>query len=599
MVKLTIAEKLKHLRALMKERGLDYYIVPSRDQHNNEYVPRCWLHREWISGFTGSAGLALVGPDHAWLFTDSRYFIQAQDELDQAYYDLVRQNGFTAQLETWFEEKSGPVRVGIDSFVVSPDEALSLSASLEAKGGALIASDVSLIEAVRKKLGDLPDKPSTPVSVWPESCSGESVAQKLGRLRQYPGMSQVDALLLTNLDEIAWLYNIRGADVDFNPLVISYAIVTKDEALWFVEPSAVGQDVRSALESQRGRICAYEDFKGHVRNLNGRIWLDGKSSSLWIRNLMQTETKVISSRSPVALLKACKNKTEIGGMEAAHKKDAVAVISFLHWLENNWSSGVSELSLSDTLEGFRKKNPDYLGPSFTTISGFESNGAICHYRVSAASSKVVDDSSLYLVDSGAQYQEGTTDITRTVHLGTPTNEQKKHYTLVLKGHLSLGNAVFCKGAMGEHLDVLARMHLWKEGLNYGHGTGHGVGCYLCVHEGPQKISPAATGVPLEAGMVVSNEPGLYLEGRYGIRIENLCYVTPLAAEKNSETEGDSFYKFTDLTLVPYAKNLIDKDLLSSEEIRQIDDYHRLVFETMKDLVDPGDRAWLESSCKPL
>ena len=448
----------------------------------------------------------------------------------------------------------------------------------------------------RRGVGEEASCFSGEVFLWPLQYAGKTVREKL-ELAAEPAMEGAEALIVTATDELAWLFNVRGSDGSYEPLVISFGIVTRQKACWFVDrercPAAVIQD----LEKQGVSVKPYEQFAGSVRSLQGTVCHDLRNSSLWVQSLLPTGLEERNVRSPLALLKARKNPAELKGMVQAHEQDAVAVIKFLRWIdEHTGKLPMSELSLVAVLESFRKECPGYLNPSFPTISGFAENGASCHYRVSEETDLPVTGDSLYLVDSGGQYPYGTTDITRTIHPGTPDRQHQHHYTLVLKGHLALGNCIFPVGTCGEQLDVLARKFLWAESLNYGHGTGHGVGCYLCVHEGPQRISPAYSGVALEEGMVVSNEPGVYLEGSYGIRIENLVCVV---AATNPDGSRTGFLKFMDLTLVPYARNLIDSSLLSQQEIRQVDQYHKMVLTRIRPALAGADLEWLTRACEPL
>lgn len=591
-----IKDRLAALRNLMKKEGLDYYLIPSRDAHNSEYVPDCWKHREWISNFSGSAGVAVIGLEKSWLMTDSRYFIQAKRELDPSLFELVRQVDASTRLTEWVRRHCAGSAVGVDPKTISPSEAVSLKKVLSDSGGQLVTRAGDLCGSVRSQFHDRSELPASEAFLWSEDYAGLSAREKISQLRSSSEMAGAKTLILTALDELAWLLNIRGKDIDFNPLVISYGILSAAEMLWFVDEKKCPEALRDHLKHQGVTLRPYESFPEAVRQLKGPVCHDAHSSSQWIRELLSDKSKEYLIASPVALLKARKNETEIKGMIRAHEQDAVALIRFLHWLDLHKADAGTELTLMSRLEAFRRECQDYAGPSFTTISAFAENAAICHYHASEENHRAVDDSSLYLLDSGGQYPYGTTDVTRTIHLGTPDAAQRRYYTLVLKGHLALGHAVFPKGTCGEQLDVLARQFLWREHLNYGHGTGHGVGCYLCVHEGPQRISAASGSVPLEEGMVVSNEPGFYAEDRYGIRIENLCYVT-VSEEKESGEEP--FLRLMDLTLVPYARNLIDLSLLTPDEIFQVDCYHSSVLKRIGPCLEGTSLDWLEKACEPL
>ncbi|MCF6777102.1 aminopeptidase P family protein [Thiotrichales bacterium 19X7-9] len=581
-------QRLSVLREKMQENQLDYYLVPSSDEHNSEYVPDCWQRRSWISHFTGSAGDALIGNHKAYLWTDGRYFLQAENELDAQEFELMRQSGFSPEIESWVVSQPKGIRLGVDPKVINVKRAHQLRCALNAHEGELVFVEENLVDQARNQLESLPQLPKDPIFVVDENYTGLLAKEKILQVQEEIKQVNCQYLILSALDEIAWIFNIRGNDVNFNPVAICYAIIGLDHATLYINPEKVDQKVSDVLTAQGVNIKPQIEFKEDLASLEGSVYLDDATVNQWVMNTLNDTITPYYHQSPVVRLKAIKNAVEQKGMQIAHKKDAVAVISFLHWLENNWQGGVSELSVAEKLYQFRLEQEGCQGPSFNTISGFGPHGAIIHYAVSKETDIVINDTNLYLVDSGGQYFEGTTDITRVVHLGSPTDEQKRNYTLVLKGHLALGNAVFSNGTCGETLDLLARMPLWKEGLDYRHGTGHGVGCFLCVHEGPQKISKMITKVPLKPGMVVSNEPGYYQDGDYGIRIENLCLVID-----KETTEYGEFYQFQDLTLVPYNLKLINKDLLSAEEIKQVNAYHQRIRDEITPLIkDQQIKSWL-------
>ncbi|WP_235603088.1 aminopeptidase family protein P [Piscirickettsia litoralis] len=440
---------------------------------------------------------------------------------------------------------------------------------------------------------DRPALSQAPATLWPVEYSGKTVEEKLALVRQQLKQQEADSHVLTTLDATAWLFNIRGADMDFNPVVVSYALIKQGQAYLYIAKNKLSKEQVACLAQAGVSIIDYQNFAQDLQQLTGRVWLDADVDSYWVLSQLNLDqVQVIEQSSPVHLLKACKNSTEIKGMHKAHYNDGLALVKFFHWLENNWQQGVTELAATEKLLSFREQAISFKGNSFATISGFAEHGAIMHYRASAESDKIIDDSSLFLLDSGGQYLEGTTDVTRTVHLGEPNAEQKKHYTLVLKGHLQLEHALFPQGTTGTQLDTLARYPLWQAKLNFGHGTGHGVGCYLNVHEGPQRISPKGSGVSLEQGMVVSNEPGLYIDYQYGIRIENLCVVTEKAAATASLTEQVPFYGFDSLTLAPYARNLIDVNLLSDDELDKLNNYHSKVYARLAPELTQELQEWL-------
>jgi Xaa-Pro aminopeptidase len=589
----TIGERLVLLRQLMQRHKIDFYLIPATDAHNNEYLPECWQRRTWISGFTGSAGEVLVSHHNAYLWTDGRYTLQAEREIDSKLYTLMQQPLFTLETEEWLLANLAGKTLGVDPRVVGIARAHRLEKIMGDVNGQLLIIDENLIDECKLQLSELVKLPVSKAFIQEEKYSGESVDSKLTWLRAAISKYNANYIALNVLDEIAWLFNLRGADIAYNPLVICYAIIGVDDACIYVDSAKLSLPVIEILNENKIRIEPYENFGKSLHDLKGCIWLDDKMSSFWMYQMVNQSSAIRLERSPIVYKKAQKNEVEIEGAKKAHIKDAVAVINFFHWLSNNWANGVDELTNVEKIEAFRKEQEKFIGSSFATISGFAANSAVIHYHAMPETNRVVDNSNIYLLDSGGQYREGTTDITRTVHLGTPTAEQKHHYTLVLKGHLALGRAKFSAGTCGEHLDALARTPLWNECLNYRHGTGHGVGSFLCVHEGPQSISQPGTGVALVPGMIVSNEPGLYLKNKYGIRIENLCVVTEVKSEDGRPFEFGPFYQFETLTVVPYCRALIDTSMLSEEEITQIKDYYKLIKIKTRHLLDESVRKWLD------
>ncbi len=593
----SIGDRVAALREQMRARNIDYYVVPSSDDHQSEYVPDCWQRRPWITGFSGSMGDALVGLDGAWLWADSRYWLQADDQLDPEVWRLVKMGARDVpKMHDWLANNAAGRVVGLDPKVMGLKAAKSFADAIEGAGGTLELLEDNLIDAV---WSDRPELPLEPAVVWPDRFAGRSVADKLGDVREALAKEASTALVVTTLDAVAWLFNVRGSDVSFNPVLVSYALVTGETATLFVDSRKVDAEVRAQLVDAGVTLAEYDAFgRGLDRLSSGRVWVDETYGSRWVVDRLESAgADVHTARSPLMLLKAVKNDTEQDGMRAAHVRDGAAVVRYLYWLRSAWQGGeLDEIAASDQLERYRTQREHFRGLSFDTISGFAGNGAIVHYRATPESAKVLDDSALYLVDSGGQYLDGTTDITRTVHLGTSTATEREHYTRVLRGHLALRHARFPRGTSGGQLDALARVPLWEAGLSYGHGTGHGVGCYLNVHQGPHGISTRYTSVALEPGMVVSNEPGYYLEGAYGIRIENLCLVVEDLPERDGE---EPYYAFEDLTLAPYARDPIDVAQLSRREIGWVDAYHALVFETLAPLLPEAEREWLRAETAPL
>lgn len=591
-----ITARLNELRSLMNDNGLDYYYVPAADDHKNEYVPAYMQRRAWITNFTGSAGDALIGKNDAYLWTDARYFLQAEHELDAAHYKIMKMGqGETPAIDQWLLAQAENTTCGVDSKVISIAQATTLQNALATRGGKLLSINHNLIDTIWH---DRPARPHKPLRIQDEKYTGTSAKEKIKHLREAMHTVNAAAHVITMLDALAWLFNIRGNDIAYNPVVMSYAIVTQDQAVLFVDANKITAADHAYLKQQHIEVRPYEDFAAALHNIKGKTWLDPATASWWV--LQQLKQEVILQASPITLMKAIKNDVEQKGMRIAHQIDAIAMIKFFYWLEQHWQTGVTEKTAQEKLDDLRREDPRCLDLSFNTISGFGPNGAIVHYAVTEKTALAINDTNLYLIDSGGQYYYGTTDVTRTLHLGAPSAAQKHHYTLVLKGHLAIRHVVFPHGICGEHINALAHAPLWRDALDYSHGTGHGVGCYLCVHEGPHAIAWRTTGVPLRPGMVASNEPGVYLENEYGIRIENLCLIKQAYSETDSLTQHGPFYTFEDLTLVPYCRKLINTVELTAQEIAWVNEYHQHVYHTMCDKL-PNDalREWLQTATQPL
>lgn len=589
------AERLSNIRALMKQHNLDFYFIPARDEHNDEYLPDCWKRRTYISGFSGSAGDVLIGLDSAYLWTDPRYFLQAEQQLDKKYFTLMRQQqGTAAPIHQWLQENAANKRVGTDPRLITPTERQLWQQALTEVNGKLISIDENLVDAI---WDNQPAIKHQPILVLDQQFTGLSATDKLHNLRQALQQHHAQAHAINLLDAIAWLFNIRGNDISYNPLAISYALITLDEATLFISDAHLTDETRAYLASQHITVKPYEAFAEALNHVTGTTIVEPNTANWWIEQNLKNAT-VLLKQSPITLMKAIKNKTEQDGAREAHYRDGLALCRMFYWLEHNWQ-GQTELSLAEQVTVCRSEDPEFRGPSFNTISSYAEHGAINHYAVNEETNIPLGDKTLLLLDSGGQYFAGTTDVTRTIHLGTPSADEIHQYTLVLKGHLALRHAVFPHGICGEQLNAIAHLPLWAEGLDFGHGTGHGVGSYLCVHEGPQRISSAITQVPIVPGMIVSNEPGFYVAGSHGIRIENLILTVPKYTVEESKSGHGPFYTFEDLTLFPYARNLIDKSLLSATEIEWVNEYHQLVYDKLhKDLPDEI-RQWLEQATQPL
>ncbi|MBK7974344.1 MAG: aminopeptidase P family protein [Deltaproteobacteria bacterium] len=596
----SIAARVAALREALASRDLAAYLVPTSDAHQNEYVPDCWQRRAWISGFTGSAGLAVVTASAAGLWTDSRYYLQAEHELDAAVYTLFRsQEPDVPAPEDWLcSQLAEGARVGYDPLVLSVEAVERMAPKLAGRGLALVAVEGNLIDALRPEPIVLP---SELAFALPPEIAGEDVATKLGRVRERMAKSGAEALVVTTLDAIAWLFNVRGTDIPYNPVVLSYGLVTTNDAGWFVDERKVSSDVRSLLEPTVS-IRPYEALGSALEALGAarkRTWIDAGSASAWVLEKL-AGAPIIRGLSPIAKLKAVKTAAELDGMRRAHVRDGVAMVRFLRWLgEAVAAGGVTEASAGARLDAFRAENERFRGLSFETISAYGPHAAIPHYRVTPESNLALEPRGLYLVDSGGQYLDGTTDITRTVALGPVEDVMRDRFTRVLRGHIELSRLSFPRGSGGHQLELAARLPLWDAGLDYGHGTGHGVGFFLNVHEGPFSISPRATDVPLEPGMISSNEPGYYEAGAYGIRIENLVHVVRDEA-RSSATSGREFYTFENLTVCPIDRTLVDTAQMSEAQLAWLDGYHARVRETLAPLLtDPADGAWLEQATRPI
>ena len=585
---------LPKLRQAMSDQGLDAFIVPHEDEYQNEYVPEALDRLQWATGFTGSAGAAVVRAKDAAIFTDGRYTIQvrAQVDGDLFAYENLEGGGVAAWLRA--NIGSGDV-VGYDPKLHSPKAVAALRKAVEAQGGELRAVQRNPVDTA---WDDRPALPLAKLSVQPDDLAGRSAADKRADIAKTLNSRGADASVITAPASIAWLYNIRGGDVACTPLPLSTAIVRSDgSSELYVHPDKLSDEVRSHL----GNAVSVRDetaLEDGLRSLSGKtVSIDPATTSAWFEDVLRgAGADVLRADDPVALPKAAKNAAEIAATTRAHRRDAVPLIRFLHWLDTEAQSGeVDEIGAAIKLEEFRRETGVLKDISFPSITGAGANGAMCHYRVSTASNIKLARGSLFLIDSGAQYADGTTDVTRTLPIGEPTQEMRERFTLVLQGHIALAVIRFPEGTTGSNLDVLARQPLWMAGLDYDHGTGHGVGVYLGVHEGPQRISKLPNNVALQPGMIVSNEPGYYKEGEYGIRIENLQYVTPPA-----DVGGErSMMGFETLTLAPIHRDLIVTDMLTASERAYVDAYHQRVLDEIGPDLQAEVRDWLEAQCAPL
>ena len=590
---MTVPKRLEALRIAMKKAGIDAWIVPSSDPHQSEYVANRWSGRSWISGFSGSAGTVIILADKAGLWTDSRYFLQAAAELSGSGIDLYKEGlPETPSMEAWLKSElaEGSV-VGFDGAVMSVSQVNKLRDQL-AGAHIQLKYDTDLLDAI------WPDReamPGNPVFLLDDSITGETCVSKVKRICEKMIAAGAQYTILPALDDIAWTFNMRGADVEYNPVAYAWAVIARDSVHLFIRENKLSADVKKKMEQDKVTLHDYDAFLPWLSKLNGAVILiDPERTNQKIRDAIPGTCTVTEKPSIAFDLKAVKNETELQGVRHAHIRDGAAMVKWLYWLENNINTGKhTEITLADKLEAFRRENDKIVGLSFTTIAGYRGNGAIVHYSAKPETAAEVKPEGLLLMDSGGQYMDGTTDITRTISLGKPTDEEKHCFTLVLKGHIDLAKAIFPKGYNGSQVDTFARAAMWADYKNYGHGTGHGVGHFLNVHEGPQRIRPENT-VPLEPGMLTSNEPGIYIEGKFGIRIENL--VITIVKKVN---EYGTFYGFETVTLCPISLDLIDVDMLTGDEKAWLNTYHKQVYEKLSPLLNAGEKDWLKNQTRAI
>ena len=592
-----IQNRLASLRKQMEAHQLSAFIVPSTDPHSGEYVPEHWETRKWITGFTGSAGTAVITLDDAGLWTDSRYFIQAEEQLEGTGIRLFKDRlPETPSITEWLGSilKKGD-KVGIDGWVNSHQEAQALHNGLSEYGLILETMTEDIFNNLWE---DRPSLPKTPVFALDETSTGASCTEKTARIRKAIAKNGASAIILSALDEIAWTLNLRGSDVHCNPVFISYLLISKENNTLYILEDKITEDVRTYLAKHQVGIKTYsalvEDLFTFKEKHEGVLQISPLANEA-LYNLSNRHAEAIIAPSPVALMKAVKNEAEQAGFRKAMERDGVAMIKFLRWLEKAVPSGnETEWSIDKKLYEFRAEQDNFKGISFDTIAGYKEHAAIVHYEATPETALPLKTEGLLLLDSGAQYLDGTTDITRTIPLGPLTDEEKTDYTLVLKGHLQLQNAHFPVGTCGTQLDVLARSAMWKCGINYLHGTGHGIGHFLCVHEGPHQVRMNHVPTLLEPGMILTDEPGIYKAGRHGIRIENTLLIVPA-----KETEFGVFYQFEPLTLCPIDKKAIVVELMTDEELTWLNEYHQMVYEHLSPSLSEEEQNWLKEATSPL
>ena len=588
----TISDRVEMLRGYMNRHGLDAFIIPTSDPHMSEYTPAHWQARQWISGFSGSAGTAVVTAQKAALWTDSRYFLAASGQLASTPFALMKDGlASTPSIGEWLAGVLNPGSVaGIDGKVVTPSTLKAFEDGVAAKH---IVFDTSR-DPFDELWDSRPALPSAPVETQPMEYAGESCRDKLSRMLAEARRKGCDALLLTALDDIAWALNLRGSDVECNPVFVSYLLVSGKSSTLFINPCKVSAEVREYLKDEGVDVKPYEDVIGGIKKLDARCTLLSDKANSAICSLYARDRRVVAP-SVAERFKAVKNDAEIGGFHNAMLRDGVAMVKFLSRLHSEVEKGITETGADRLLTSLRAEQELYRGLSFPTIAAFGAHGAIVHYEADEDTDVKLEPRSFILIDSGAQYADGTTDITRTIALGTPTPEEKKVYTLVLKGHIALSRCVFPEGASGTQLDLAARYAMWQHLMNFGHGTGHGVGSYLNVHEGPHQIRMNHMPAPLRAGMTVTDEPGLYLEGKFGVRTENTLLIVPAG-----ESEFGKFLKFEPLTLCPIDTAPIDFTLLDHTETEWLNDYHATVRERLMPLIDDAAaREWLAAATQPV
>ena len=580
----------------MKREHLSAFIFPSTDAHQSEYVADHWRGREWISGFNGSAGTAVVTMKSAALWTDSRYFLAAEEQLEGTEYQLMRlKMEGTPTIAEWLGKELQNVQspeVGLDGMVNSYNYVKDLIYSLRKLGGITLRTNLDPLEQIWE---NRPSLPANPVEIQPLEYAGETLASKVARIRKSLRELHADGMLVSALDDIAWALNLRGTDVHCNPVFVSYLLIESDKVSLFVDDNKLSPEVKQYLQDNQVSLYNYNKVEKCLESYSEyNILLDGDETSYYLWKTVKCQ-EIVAAGSPIPAMKAVKNKAEIEGYRSAMLKDGVAMVKFLKWLKPAVEAGgQTEISIDEKLTSLRAEQKLFRDISFDTIAGYAQHGAIVHYEATPETDVVLKPEGLILIDSGAQYQDGTTDITRTIALGTVSEEMKHIYTLVLKAHIQLELVKFPDGASGTQLDAVGRECMWREGYNFLHGTGHGVGSYLCVHEGPHQIRMEWMPTPLRAGMTLTDEPGLYLAGKFGVRIENTVLISDYMS-----TEFGKFLQIEPLTLCPIDTTPIDVDMLLLEEIDWLNAYHHSVYEKLSPFLDEEEKIWLENATKPI
>lgn len=594
--KQTIAARLAALREEMRREHLSAFIFPSSDPHNSEYVPSRWEGRKWISGFEGSAGTAVVTLHSAALWTDSRYFLAAEEQLAGTEFQLMRERvDGTPSIAEWIAteiEGAESSEIGVDGMCMTYAECSDLKTDLKHNGGITVRTNLDILDRIWT---DRPSVPLNPVSIQPIEYAGESCHDKLGRIRSSLLRRGAGGMLMTQLDDIAWTLNLRGTDVHCTPVFVAWLIVAEEVAVLYIKDEKLSPEVIEYLNAEGVAVDDYDNIIDALNSYDGYTLLIDPATTNYTLSQLRGNFNLVSAPSPVPEMKAIKNEVECNGFRNAMQRDGVAMVKFLKWLEEAVPKGCeTELSVSAKLRQLRAEQPLFKDESFDTIAGYEEHGAIVHYEPTPDTDVPLRPEGFLLLDSGAQYLDGTTDITRTIQLGKVTDLHRRVYTLVLKGHLSLQNLCFPRGAAGTQLDAVARVAMWREGMNFMHGTGHGVGSYLSVHEGPHQIRQEYRPAPMLEGMTVTDEPGLYLAGKFGVRIENTLLTVPYMT-----TEFGKFLRFEPLTLCPIDTRPIVVDMLSTEELGVLNAYHKMVYERLSPMLDEEHKVWLADKTRSL
>ena len=584
MNQLNTRDKLSLLRQKMEDAGVSAVIIPNADPHQSEYLAEHWQTLKWLTGFSGSAGTAVVTKTKACMWTDFRYWIQASAQLDE--FQLFRQGDTDVpNVDTWLSRTlSDTDRVALDGKMMSAAQAGKLKTTL-AQTGIVLDTTMDLISGLWQ---DQPPKPKTPAFELDTIYAGETRTEKFSRIRKKMADCNADCHVVAALDDIAWTFNLRGKDIQSNPVNLAFALITMDKINLFIDLSKISEALGAALKADGVVIFDYEAFYETVLNLDetSKVLIDPERISDFIYQAIETRAQIIEDSNPSVMFKCLKNKTEISHIRETAVKDGHAMVNFLHWLGTS-DVPKTEMSTAEQLLNFRKKQEAFVHPSFDSIMAFKEHSAICHYSAGPDTDLPLSPDGMFLTDSGGNYLTGTTDITRTVHLGSPTRQEIQDYTLVLKAHIAVATARFPATVRGYQIDAMARRHLWQQGLDFGHGTGHGVGFFLCVHEGPARLSSLPLDIALRPGMLLTNEPGLYREGHYGIRLENMVLVI-----EDQETQFGKFLKFDNMTLCHFERNLIDKSMLSPQEVIWLNEYHQRVYDRLAPGLDLPVQQWL-------